>query len=122
MIKYVKSIALTAALALPIFAGAATLHVAWTDPTPAGAAYTPNYTVEYQVNSAAPIQITGKTTPDVTATIAAVATDTVKVRYQAVNVVVPGSPVTGPWTTQYTVTPAITPGAQPAPTTTIIIY
>ena len=103
-------------------AAAATLTASWTDPVAASASYTPAYSAEYRINGGAAMAVNGLATPALTQTITAVAGNTVELRYRASNVVVPSSPIHGPWTAWYTAAPAYTPQVMPAPTFILFVY
>jgi hypothetical protein len=101
---------------------AATLVVQWVDPTPSGPAYVPEYSAEYRINGSVPTEISGLTAPSVNATIAAVAGNTVEVRYRAINTVVPGNPLNGNFTVWYPAAQAALPSNQQAPTFILFAY
>lgn len=103
-------------------ASAATLVVQWIDPTPAGPAYVAGYSAEYRINGGTATAVNGLTTPAINATITAVAGDAVEVRYQAINNVVPSSPIAGSWTAWYSATQAVTPSNQNSPIFSFFAY
>lgn len=101
---------------------AATLIVQWVDPTPTGPTYVAGYSAEYRINGGVATAINGLATPSISATISAVAGNTVEVRYHAINNVVPASPINGAWTSWYTATQAAAPSNQNAPTFILFAY
>ena len=117
-----KKLAFVLLFATSVSASAATLVVQWTDPTPAGPAYVPAYSAEYRINGGAATPISGLATPAISATIPAVAGNTVEVRYRAVNVVVPANPLNGNFTPWYVAAPAAAPSDQQAPAFILFAY
>ena len=74
-----------------------TVQVAWTDPTPTGSAYVPNYTAQCNVNGGT---FTTKTALTATAAsftgVTANTGDTISCQVQAINVLNPANPISGP--------------------------
>ena len=117
-----RALAFVGLLSVALVSNAATLVVQWVDPTPTGPAYVARYSAEYRVNGGASTQMTGLTSPSVNTTISAVAGNTVEVRYQAINDVVPSSPIAGSWSAWYSATQAVTPSNQNAPIFSLFAY
>lgn len=117
-----RALAFVGLLSVALVSNAATLVVQWVDPTPTGPAYVAGYSAEYRINGGAATAISGLTTPAVNATISAVAGNAVEVRYQAINNVVPSSPIAGSWTAWYSATQAVTPSNQNSPIFSFFAY
>lgn len=122
MIKQLASMTLAIALSMPIASNSATLVVNWIDPTPTGPAYVAGYSAEYRVNGGMATSIPGLVSTSIDTTISAVPSDTVEVRYRAINNVAAASPINGNWSPWYPASQAVTPGDQQAPTFVLFVY